>query len=396
MKTHTVVGLSLALLTSLAAGCAADPPPPPMAPQDQPQPPPSPPQPQVGADAPQGGTQYASGEVTVGDDSNADAYQDDDPSALQDFHPALDGSGSWQDDPTYGTVWVPSPQVVGQDFAPYQTAGHWAYDNDEYVWVSDYEWGWAPFHYGRWVALDAGGWAWIPGRVYRGAWVGWGADPGYATVGWYPMGPEFVWRGGVAVGYTYAVGPRWAYCGRADVFAPNVGARVYVGAAAAGFAGRVQPIAVSAGARFAGGPAPSRLGFGASQVPHAAGNPGFAKATTFARPSTAVAAGGHMATRTTSPVSGSTAFTTSRATPTTTGRGEDTPAQAGAGATATPSHANTPAGTSTAPSRTATTSRTTTPAGQQPQPQKKKPAPQGAPSPKKSSGGGKNGGTHHR
>src|SRR5580698_9616424 len=38
---------------------------------------------------------------------SADVYDDQDPTALQDFHPALDSHGTWTDDPTYGTVWVP-------------------------------------------------------------------------------------------------------------------------------------------------------------------------------------------------------------------------------------------------------------------------------------------------
>jgi hypothetical protein len=406
MKTHLIALSFVAALSPFALGCAGDEPPP-MTPADQP--PPPPPQPPVGADAPPTGTQYASGDVAVGgDDGNGnasgDAYQDNDPSALQDFHPALDSSGTWQDDPTYGTVWVPSQQVVGADFVPYQTAGHWAYDNDEYVWVSDYDWGWAPYHYGRWVVMDGGGWAWIPGRVYRGAWVGWGADPGYATVGWYPMGPEFIWRGGVAIGYTYSVGPRWAYCGRGDVFAANVGAHVYVGAAAAGFAGRVQPIAATGGAHFAGGPAPSRLGYSAAQVPHATGGAGFAKAQAFSRPSTAVAAGGHMATRTPTPSgSASTTFAGNRTNVgerTTTGTTPGAHGPAGGTTTAT-THGGVQPGTTGGSSSSYPTGRTTggtttaaNPTGQ-PQP-KKKPVPQGdAPAPKKGTGG-RTGGTHHK
>jgi len=79
----------------------------------------------------------------------------------------LDPYGNWVEDATYGTAWVPSPTVVGDDFTPYQTAGHWAYD-DDYVWVSEYSWGWAPFHYGRWVYVGGVGWEWIPGRTYAG------------------------------------------------------------------------------------------------------------------------------------------------------------------------------------------------------------------------------------
>ena len=42
------------------------------------------------------------------------------------FHETLDPYGSWVDDQTYGTVWVPSETVVGTGFIPYVSAGHWA------------------------------------------------------------------------------------------------------------------------------------------------------------------------------------------------------------------------------------------------------------------------------
>src|SRR5262245_56205214 len=131
---------------------------------------PAPPDPQpsaAGAQQASAGddTMYASGEYAIGEDP--DSYQDNDPSALTDFRAPLEPYGTWVDDSTYGTVWQPSRTVVGADFVPYSTAGHWVYD-DDWVWVSDYEWGWAPFHYGRWVWIDGRGWIWIPGRVYRG------------------------------------------------------------------------------------------------------------------------------------------------------------------------------------------------------------------------------------
>src|SRR5260370_38453041 len=45
-------------------------------------------------------TKYASGEYAVGEDT--DAYDDNDPAALNDFRAALDPSGAWVDSPTYG------------------------------------------------------------------------------------------------------------------------------------------------------------------------------------------------------------------------------------------------------------------------------------------------------
>ena len=172
---------------------------------------------------------YASDEVAIGADT--DSYSDNDPAALNDFHAPLDPYGTWADDPAYGTVWTPAPSMVGPDFTPYVSSGHWAYA-DDYVWVSDYPWGWAPFHYGRWVFVEGRGWSWIPGREYRGAWVTWAVDDGYSYVGWAPMGPSFVWFGGVPVAYRGYWGPRWAYVPRGEVFAPRVGARVIVGPSA--------------------------------------------------------------------------------------------------------------------------------------------------------------------
>jgi hypothetical protein len=240
------------------------------------------------------GGMYASGEYTIGEDT--DAYDDNDPTALTDFKPALDPYGTWADDPKYGTVWSPSPSAVGPDFVPYQTAGHWAYD-DDYVWVSDYDWGWAPFHYGRWVWIDGRGWAWVPGRVYRGAWVGWGVDDGWGYVGWYPLAPAFFWFGGVAVGYSFPIGPHWAYCPRGDIFSPALGTRVIAGPAAVAIGARVRPF-VPASPGVGSGPPPTRLGYAQAQIPHGASAAGVARAQHFAHASSAQALGAHPPSRT--------------------------------------------------------------------------------------------------
>jgi len=55
------------------------------------------------------------------------------------------------------------------------------------TWVSDYSWGWAPFHYGRWYYDDYYGWTWIPGYEWAPAWVVWRSGGGY--YGWAPMAP---------------------------------------------------------------------------------------------------------------------------------------------------------------------------------------------------------------
>jgi hypothetical protein len=238
-------------------------------------------------------------QTTVQVDPAADVYADTDPSALTDFHATLDAHGRWVEDPTYGTVWVPNPAEVGPDFAPYETAGHWAYDDTDYVWYSDYDWGWAPFHYGRWM-YGGVGWMWIPGRVYSPAWVTWRmGGPGYAYVGWAPMAAGFYWRGGVAYGTaSVVVAPGgFYYCNHADIFAGSISSHVVARTQAGDIAAHSQSYGGAGGGgagAWAHGPAPASMGIAPSAVTHANPNDkGLAMARTFARPSTAGAMGGH-------------------------------------------------------------------------------------------------------
>jgi hypothetical protein len=261
-----------------------------------------------------------------------DSYKDTDPSALTDFHSTLDAHGQWVEDPTYGTVWSPNPAEVGADFAPYETAGHWAYDDADYVWMSDYDWGWAPFHYGRWVLSDSG-WVWIPGREYAPAWVYWQMGyPGYPYVGWGPMYPGYIWRGGYAVGYVAVAPPaHFYYAAQGAIFEPHIAGAVIVGPQAGvigalmgyyggggAVGGQVAVAPAAGGARVASapaaggapagghvasappagaamhGPAPASLGIPAQNVAHVPpGDKGSMMAKNFAKPSTATAMGAH-------------------------------------------------------------------------------------------------------
>jgi hypothetical protein len=233
-------------------------------------------------------------EQVVQVDPNADVYADTDPSALTDFRATLDPHGTWAEDPTYGTVWVPNPAEVGPDFSPYETAGHWEYDDSDYVWVSDYDWGWGPFHYGRWMYGPAG-WFWIPGRVYAPAWVSWRlGGPDFWYVGWAPMAPAFYWRGGVAFGVApMVVAPAgFYYCAHGDMFASSIGGHVVARAEVATVAEHTQ--AYGGGGAAMRGPAPQALGIAPSSVVHASPNSrGLQMAKAFARPSTAKALGAH-------------------------------------------------------------------------------------------------------
>jgi hypothetical protein len=59
--------------------------------------------------------------------------------------------------------------------------------NYGWTWVSDYRWGWAPFHYGRWDYDNYYGWFWVPDNEWGPSWVTWRRANGY--YGWSPMRP---------------------------------------------------------------------------------------------------------------------------------------------------------------------------------------------------------------
>jgi len=106
---------------------------------------------------------------------------------VDDFEPRLSPYGAWFVVPGYGRVWRPAAQLVGADFYPYGTHGHWVYTEAGWVFDTDFPFGWAVFHYGRWY-FDAGhGWLWVPGTVWGPSWVAW--RTGGAYVGWAPLGP---------------------------------------------------------------------------------------------------------------------------------------------------------------------------------------------------------------
>ena len=74
----------------------------------------------------------------------------------------LDRYGAWTPVSEYGNVWF--PRETPRDWAPYRN-GHWSWiDPWGWTWVDDAPWGFAPFHYGRWVHVDRG-WGWVPGPV---------------------------------------------------------------------------------------------------------------------------------------------------------------------------------------------------------------------------------------
>ena len=114
--------------------------------------------------------------------------------SYQEFYDNLSPYGQWINDPAYGYVWVPN---VDDDFRPYFTEGHWVMTEYGNTWVSDYPWGWACFHYGRWVYNEYYGWLWVPGSEWGPGWVAWRWGDGFC--GWAPLYPGIVWAG---IGYS--------------------------------------------------------------------------------------------------------------------------------------------------------------------------------------------------
>jgi hypothetical protein len=220
-----------------------------------------------------------------------DEYADTDPSALSDFRAALDPSGTWEEDPSYGTVWTPDPAQVGPGFQPYDTAGSWEYVDGDPVWVSDYDWGWVCFHYGRW-AWSGGSWVWIPGREYATAWVSWRiGDDGLAYVGWAPLAPAWIWVGGSAMTLAFGSPEPWTFAANGDFLAPGIAAHSVTGYRAVPMVGRTRPYVRAqpsvAAAPVPHGPAPALLGLDVTRLALAPLSAREVRARQLSRPSTA-------------------------------------------------------------------------------------------------------------
>ena len=121
----------------------------------------------------------------------ADSAPADEPVTMDDLQQATEPYGEWLDTPDYGRVWRPDQAVVGDDFEPYLTNGHWISADEGWAFESAWVWGWATFHYGRWLWDDRNTrWLWSPDLAWSPAWVQWRtvAD----TVAWIPLAPRTV------------------------------------------------------------------------------------------------------------------------------------------------------------------------------------------------------------
>jgi len=139
--------------------------------------------------------------------------------------------GTWGSGPGGQPVWTPAKLPAG--WQPYQQ-GAWTWRARwGWTWVDDQPWGFAPFHYGRWLQVK-GRWAWTPGQwgarrpVYAPALVGWFGGPALAVdgapaIGWVALAPD------EPVFPAYAVSARyWGALNEASV-APAARAPISIG-----------------------------------------------------------------------------------------------------------------------------------------------------------------------
>ena len=135
--------------------------------------------------------------------------------SYNDFYENLAPYGQWIDDPQLGYVFSPN---VDMSFRPYYTNGYWAMTDYGNTWISNYEWGWACFHYGRWTFDAYYGWLWVPGTNWGPAWVSWRYGNGY--YGWAPLAPGFEFSSGA---YTEYACPRdwWVFIPAQYVYTGN-------------------------------------------------------------------------------------------------------------------------------------------------------------------------------
>ncbi len=113
----------------------------------------------------------------------------------------LEQYGQWKSVKKYGYIWL--PDNIESDWAPYRN-GHWVWVRHwGWTWVDDASWGFAPFHYGRWLYIEER-WAWVPGpaevdAVYAPALVLFLGNKDFHvtsnTTGfaWAPLGPEDIY-----------------------------------------------------------------------------------------------------------------------------------------------------------------------------------------------------------
>lgn len=117
------------------------------------------------------------------------------------FYFSLAPHGEWISLDGDLVVW--RPNSVNYDWQPY-SIGQWSWTQNGWYWDSYEPFGWATYHYGRWMYEDYYGWVWLPDYEWAPAWVEWRYDNDY--IGWSPL-PAYA-SFNVGVGIHFSIGWR--------------------------------------------------------------------------------------------------------------------------------------------------------------------------------------------
>lgn len=137
------------------------------------------------------------------------------------FYQELSPYGRWILAEDGQWCWQPREVSATREWRPYWDKGHWVWTDHGWYWSSEYPWGWAAFHYGRWHLHPHHGWVWFPDRVWGPSWVVWRHGGQYS--GWAPLPPgavydtagaRFVYRGKVVdAGFDFGLGfTHFSFC----------------------------------------------------------------------------------------------------------------------------------------------------------------------------------------
>jgi hypothetical protein len=102
------------------------------------------------------------------------------------FYERLAPHGRWIDVSGHGFCFQPR-LARNRTWRPY-VDGCWGWSSLGWTWQTSEPFGWATYHYGRWLNLTSHGWLWVPGCEWAPAWVAWRQSRDH--IGWAPLPPE--------------------------------------------------------------------------------------------------------------------------------------------------------------------------------------------------------------
>ena len=142
------------------------------------------------------------------------------------FYDELSPYGHWF---TYGNEgWCWSPYETRFGWRPYSD-GSWAYTDAGWTWMSNEPFGWATYHYGRWIFDEDYGWVWIPGTEWSPAWVAWRESSDW--IGWAPLPPGATWDPAIGLSWNDEFASQidpdtWCFVPAGSILDASIGTRI--------------------------------------------------------------------------------------------------------------------------------------------------------------------------